>query len=589
MKYIPITIALYLISCFGIAQDVTVDELKQHVYYLASDSLQGRKSGTRGGLMAATYIRDQFRNYDLELPGEDGFQYFEIVTDAALGLSNNLSFDTFSGVPGSDYIPFSFSGNGSLTAPVTFAGYGFDFSSDSLFWNDYEGLDVNGQWVMMFLGDPETENPGSLFASHSDTWGKILRARDHGAGGILFVTPAKMEKNDVVTSLQLERSTSRAGIPVIHVSRRTADLVLASQGKTVEELETRLNVDRKPCSFHSPLQVSASVDVIYQTARTQNVVALLRGSDPVLNQEYIVIGAHYDHLGTGGPGSNSRAPDTIAVHNGADDNASGVAGMLELAEELALSRDQIRRSILFVAFDAEELGLLGSKYFIDQSKELVDKMDAMINFDMIGRFYPDEKPLLISGTGTATESEALLDSIASHLDFRLTYSPEGFGASDHSSFYSREVPVFFITSGAHEDYHMPQDDADRIHYEGSMQIVVFAYDLVMDIANRESPLTFQEAGPKEPPRYGRGFKVTLGIMPDFTATENTGLRVDAVRRGGPADRGGMLKGDVIVGLNGKTVTNIYDYMARLKELETGQVAAVEVIRNGEKQFLLIQL
>jgi S1-C subfamily serine protease len=149
--------------------------------------------------------------------------------------------------------------------------------------------------------------------------------------------------------------------------------------------------------------------------------------------------------------------------------------------------------------------------------------------------------------------------------------------------------VFFITSGAHEDYHMPQDDADRIHYEGSMQIVVFAYDLVMDIANRESPLTFQEAGPKEPPRYGRGFKVTLGIMPDFTATENTGLRVDAVRRGGPADRGGMLKGDVIVGLNGKTVTNIYDYMARLKELETGQVAAVEVIRNGEKQFLLIQL
>lgn len=589
MKYIPLSIALYLIPYFGIGQDLTVSELKQHVYYLASDSLQGRKSGTRGGLMAATYIRDQFRSFDLELLGEDGFQYFEIVTDAALGPSNELSFDTFSGVPGTDYIPFSFSGNGSLTAPVTFAGYGFDFSSDSLSWNDYEGLDVNRQWIMMLLGDPEADNPGSLFASHSDTWGKILKARDLGAAGILFVTPVKMDKNDLISGLRLERSTSGAGIPVIHLSRQTANRILASQEKTIEELEARLNADRHPSSFQFPLEVSASVDIVYQKARIQNIVARLRGSDPVLNQEYIVIGAHYDHLGMGGPGSNSRAPDTIAVHNGADDNASGVAGMLELAEELAMNRDMIRRSILFVAFDAEELGLLGSKHFIDQSKELVDKMDVMINFDMIGRFYPEEKPLLISGTGTATESEALLDTIASHLDFRLTYSPEGFGASDHSSFYSRNVPVFFITSGAHEDYHLPLDDADRIQYDGARRIVSFAYELVMEIANRDASLTFQEAGPKEPPRYGRGFKVTLGIMPDFTSAGNNGLRVDAVRKSGPADRGGMLKGDIIVGLNGKTVTNIYDYMARLKELEAGQVTDVEIIRNGEKQFLLIQL
>lgn len=589
MKSISISLVLFLIAFSGMAQDLTVSELQQHVYYLASDSLQGRKSGTTGGLMAATYIRDQLRSFDLELYGEDGFQYFEIITDAALGPSNHLSFDAFSGVPGTDYVPFSFSGNGSLTAPVTFAGYGFGFSSDSLSWNDYEGLDVGRQWVMMLLGDPETDNPQSFFAPYSDTWGKMLNARDHGAAGILFVTPVKMDKSDMVEGLKLERSTSVAGIPVIHLSRQTANRLLAFQGRTIEELEARLNTDRHPSSFPCQLEVSASVDLVFQKSRTQNVVALLRGSDPVLNQEYIVIGAHYDHLGMGGPGSNSRALDTLAVHNGADDNASGVAGMLELAEELALNREKIRRSIVFVAFDAEELGLLGSKYFIEQSKELVGKMDAMINFDMIGRFYPDEKPLLIGGTGTAAESEALLDSIASRLDLNLTYSPEGFGASDHSSFYSSNVPVFFITSGAHEDYHMPQDDADRIHYDGTRQIVSFAYELVMEIANRDAPLTFQEAGPKEPPRYGRGFKVTLGIMPDFTSTGNTGLRVDAVRKGGPADRGGMLKGDIIVGLNGKTVTNIYDYMARLRELESGQVAAVEVIRGGERQFLLIQL
>ncbi|MDD5507367.1 MAG: M20/M25/M40 family metallo-hydrolase [Bacteroidales bacterium] len=589
MKSTSISIVLYLMAFIGMAQDITVSELQKHVYYLASDSLQGRKSGTLGGLMAATYIRDQLRSFDLELKGEDGFQHFEIITDVALGPSNHLSFDEFSGVPGTDYIPFSFSGNGSLTAPVTFAGYGFNFSSDSLSWNDYEGLDVDRQWVMMLLGDPEADNPQSFFTPYSDTWGKMLKARDHGAAGILFVTPVKMDKSDVVEGLQLERGTSGAGIPVIHLSRRMANRMLASQGRTIEELETRLNANRHAWSFQLPVEVSASVNLVYQKSRTQNVVALLPGSDPVLNQEYIVIGAHYDHLGMGGPGSNSRALDTLAVHNGADDNASGVAGMLELAEEIALNREKIRRSILFIAFDAEESGLLGSKYFIEQSKELVGKMDAMINFDMIGRFYPDEKPLLVSGTGTAAESETLLDSIASHLDFRLTYSREGFGASDHSSFYSSEVPVFFITSGAHEDYHMPEDDADRIRYDGTRQIVSFTYELVMEIANRDASLTFQEAGPKEPPRYGRGFKVTLGIMPDFTSTGNTGLRVDAVRKGGPADRGGMLKGDIIVGLNGKMVTNIYDYMARLKELESGQVAAVEVIRDGERQFLLIQL
>ncbi|MBP6977291.1 MAG: M20/M25/M40 family metallo-hydrolase [Bacteroidales bacterium] len=589
MKYHLIFIILNIFPFWAIAQDITIPELKQHVDYLASDSLQGRRSGTTGGWMAATYIRDQFRSYGLELMGDEGFQYFEIVTDAKLGTPNTLSFESVTGEPGIDFIPFSYSGNGTLTSTVNFVGYGFDFSADSVVWDDYEGMDVSGQWVMILLSDPETDNPGSVFASYGDTWGKILKARDHGAAGIFFVTPVKMEKNDILTGLQLERSTSRAGIPVIHLSRKTADRMLSSMGKTIGELESGLNAGHQPGSFRIPVKVSATVNVIYQKARTQNVVAILRGSDPALAGEYIVVGAHYDHLGMGGPGSNSRALDTVAVHNGADDNASGVAGMLGLAEELTLNRDKIRRSVLFVAFDAEEMGLLGSKYFVDQSKEMMDKTDAMINMDMIGRFYPEEKPLLISGTGTSAESETLLDQVAADLDFKLAYSPEGYGASDHSSFYAVDIPVFFITSGAHDDYHMPEDDADRIHYAGIQQIVAFLYDLMMVMDERESALTFQEAGPKEPPRSGRGFKVTLGILPDFASTDNTGLRIDAVRKGGPADQGGLLKGDRIVALNGKTVTNIYDYMARLKELETGQVAAVEVIREGIRLILLVQL
>lgn len=589
MKHLFFFATLLLIAFYGITQDITVPELKQHVYFLAADSLQGRKAGSQENFQAATYIRDQFSSFGLHLQGQDGFQYFEIVTDAEMGPDNSLGLGTFTGIPGVDFIPFSFSSSGKLRAMVTFTGYGFNISSDTLTWKDYEGLDVAGRWVMVLQGDPEVTDPSSIFAAHGNNWRKILEARDHGAGGVLIVTPVAMDKGDVLPGLQLEKSTARAGIPVIHITRQMANRILQGQGKTIEDLEIQLNSERKPFSFEIPLEVKADVNVVFQTARTQNVVALLPGSDPALMNEFVIIGAHYDHLGMGGPGSNSRALDTIAVHNGADDNASGVAGLLELAEALAMNREQVKRSILFVAFDAEEIGLLGSRYFVEQSKEILERTDAMINFDMIGRFDPEQKPLLIGGTGTSVESEALLDDLATDLDFKLTYSPEGFGASDHSSFYTKDIPVFFISSGAHDDYHKPGDDAHLLDYESMARIVDFAYDLVLEIASREESLTFQEAGPREVPRSGRGYKVVLGIMPDFTSSDNNGLRVDAVRKDGPADRGGMLKGDIIVGLNGKTVTNIYDYMARLNELETDQTTAVEVVRDGVRLILLVQL
>lgn len=589
MKHLLFFTTLLFSAFCGITQEITIPELKQHVCFLAADSLLGRKAGTQENFLAATYIRDQFSSFGLHLQGEDGFQYFEIVTDAEMGPDNSFGFGKFKGIPGVDFIPFSFSSNGKLHAMVTFTGYGFNISSDTLTWNDYKGLDVTNRWVMILQGDPEMADPASIFAAHGHNWRKVLEARDHGAGGVLIVTPVGMDKSDVLSGLTLEKSTARAGIPVIHITRQVANRILLGYDKTIEELEAKLNSERKSFSFEIPLEVNADVDVVFQTARTQNVVALLPGADPALTNEYVIIGAHYDHLGMGGPGSNSRALDTIAVHNGADDNASGVAGLLELAEALAMNRERVKRSILFIAFDAEEIGLLGSKHFVEQSKELIERTDAMINFDMIGRFDPEEKPLLIGGIGTSVESEAILDELAASLDFKLTYSPEGFGASDHSSFYTKDIPVFFISSGAHDDYHMPQDDVHLLDYESMARIVGFTYDLILEIANREDALTFQEAGPREAPRSGRGYKVVLGIMPDFTSSDNNGLRVDAVRKEGPADRSGMLKGDVIVGLNGKTVTNIYDYMARLNELETGQTTAVEVVRDGVRLILLVQL
>jgi len=236
------------------------------------------------------------------------------------------------------------------------------------------------------------------------------------------------------------------------------------------------------------------------------------------------------------------------------------------------------------------MGLLGSKYFVNNCPVDIENIVAMFNFDMIGRFRPDEKALMVGGTGTSVETVEILDSMADDLSFDLAYSSEGFGASDHAAFYGKDIPVFFITTGAHEDYHTPFDDTDRINYKGSVSVAKFAYDLLIEVANRDDALTFQEAGPKERPGGGRrGFKVVLGIMPDFASQESNGLGVDAVRPDGPAYRGGMLKGDRIVALNGKTVTNIYDYMIRLKELKPGDLITVDVIRNEEIQVLIVQL
>jgi len=328
--------------------------------------------------------------------------------------------------------------------------------------------------------------------------------------------------------------------------------------------------------------------VILKKERAQNVVAMLKGSNPALAGQYIIIGAHYDHLGMGGQGSGSRMPDTVAVHYGADDNASGVAGVIELAEKLASEKGNIGRSIVFMAFDAEEMGLIGSKYFVENPLVDLEEVIAMINFDMIGRLKP-AKTVAIGGTGTSEETEQLLKDLEKNSGLEFKLSPEGFGPSDHAAFYNKDIPVFFISTGAHGDYHTPYDNVEAINALGEVMVVKFAEKLVKELANRDDMLTFQEAGPKTRARHGYNFKVTFGIMPDFTSTENDGLRVDAVRGDGPAFAGGMEKGDKIVAIDGKSVGNIYDYMGRLKNLEAGQIVTVDVIRNGKVEVLLIQL
>ena len=334
--------------------------------------------------------------------------------------------------------------------------------------------------------------------------------------------------------------------------------------------------------------IKGTAELIEKKVTTQNVLMTLPGNDSVLKDEYLIIGGHFDHLGMGGPGSSSRAVDTVAIHYGADDNASGIAAMLEIAEKFAGNSDNAR-SIIFAGFAAEEMGLLGSKYLVDHMPVETDRINAMINLDMVGRLK-ESKILQVGGVGTAQELKEIITQFTDSALIKLTLSEEGYGPSDHSSFYGKDIPVLFFSTGAHLDYHTPYDTPDKINYDGLVIISELVYEISSELAGNNKKLAFMEAGPKTLTNRGMRSKgVTLGIMPDFAGNIKNGLRADFVTPGRPADLGGMKKGDIIVAINGQTINNIQDYMFRLSKLEHGETIQVEVLRGDKKELLLIAL
>ena len=567
--------------------EITVADFKRDVTYLASDSLKGRYPGTPGDSLAAAFIREQFIAAGLDLQADNGYQDFEVITGTKAGKNNEITCNNIQGKLYDDFVPAGFSANGEFKAPVVFAGYGFNIHTDSLNWNDYEGLDVKGKWVLVLRGDPEPDNMHSPYIQYAEDRYKSMVAKDQGALGVLLVSGPQTDHEDKLTINRAKENST--GIPVIHLKRDFANKLLQPLDRTVGGIEEQLMKTGKTISFVFPDTLIAHTDIIQNRVKTRNVVALLKGSDPSLQQQLLVIGAHFDHLGMGGPGSTSRVPDTIAVHPGADDNASGISAMLELAGKLSANRDSLKRSILFVAFSAEEMGLLGSKYFVDSSRFFDTRnVTAMFNLDMVGRLN-NKNNLEIGGTGTSAQTEEIISSIPKDSTFTLSFSPAGYGPSDHASFYGKDIPVFFFTTGAHTDYHTPGDIASKIDYTGMVTITGYIYRLVLKVDDYPDKLTFRESGPKQQRSYRSRTKVTLGFMPDFTSQDNNGLGVDFVTPGRPAANGGMKKGDVITAINGKPVNNIQDYMYRLSQLDFGQTISVEVRRNGKKEVLLIQL
>ncbi|HUW93329.1 MAG TPA: M20/M25/M40 family metallo-hydrolase [Bacteroidales bacterium] len=590
MKYsiiVTITVFLLLTSCAGARKhnEITHDELVVLTSYLASDQLAGRETGSPGDHLAELYIRKALRKAGLEPLNGDGIQRFEVPFSAEAGPANRLSVDGHVFESGVEFSPLALSSNDSLKSEVAFAGYGFMIQNDSMQWNDYAGTDMSGKWIMVLRGYPESNPKASDYQSFSSDRMKVLTAKDMGASGVLIVAGESWDSADKIDKPAKGESTS--GIPVIQIKRSVADTILKSSGKTINELEASINSDLVAESFITGVTVDAETEVVVKNVSTANVVMKLPGTG--LKNEYVIVGAHFDHLGMGGPGSSSRALDTIGIHHGADDNASGVALMIEIAEKLAADKKGHQRSIIFVAFTGEEMGLLGSKYFVENMGINPKDVNLMVNLDMVGRMKEGNN-VQVGGVGTAA---GLRDSVIAYTDttlLSLSFTEEGYGPSDHSSFYGKEIPVLFITTGAHLDYHTPFDTSDKLNYAGIVRIGNLFTEVISAAANDSMRLAFREAGPMAPAQgMSRRRGITLGIMPDFAGNIKEGLRADFVTPGKPAAQGGMLKGDIIVAIDNKPVSNIQDYMFRLSHLKAGQIVPVEVIRNDKREVLLIQL
>ena len=567
------------------------DRLQKHIEYLASEQLAGRKAGTPGDSMAAAYIRDQFRAAGATLMLHEGYQYFSLVADVKAGEKNSFAAGGRIFTPEKDFQPFSFSASAEVSAPLVFAGFGIAGESGELKWDDFSGIDVRDKWVMALRGDPEPDNPNSAFIPLATDRAKALSARDRGAAGLLLVSPSSIERSDRTIDVAFDKSVSDAGIPVVSITRNLAAFLLGLPGSAVDSLEKSMLSGHKSINFAGNLEVSVTTEVIRSKVTSRNVIAVIPGSDPRLKDEFIIIGAHYDHLGMGGPGSGSRMIDTTAVHAGADDNASGVASLIELACWFGQQGINRGRSIVFVAFGAEEMGLLGSRHFVSDPPFSLKSVKAMINMDMVGRLKTEEPVVTIAGTGTFTVADSLLNIVASGRPFEVKRSPDGYGPSDHAAFYGEGIPVLFISTGAHADYHTPYDLPERINAAGQHQVTDFVASLIKELSRLNPAPVFSESGSRQQAgHYGRNLKVTLGIMPDVSGAETSGgMKVEGVRKDGPAALSGMVKGDIIVAINGLPVANVYDYMGRMGKLNPGDRVNIEVIRNGSREILIVQL
>jgi hypothetical protein len=541
----------------GTPYRITSDALLQHIAVLAHDSLEGRETGEAGELKAAEYISKQFSEAGLLPAGPGGkwLQPYDFVKLVDFGPANRLAVNGSPWELGVDWEPLKQSVSDSFSFDeVVPVGYGI--TDEDGFWDDYEDVDVAGNAVLIKRYWPEDEeNPHADLEKYSSLAGKILNAIDHDAAGVFFYTP--LSHDDTMMSMGSTRVSSKE-IPVIFL-RRTA----------LERMEFDFEAPQ-------PFSMEGVTELIRVPDTGYNVLGILPGR----SDSTIVIGAHYDHLGYGGPGSGSRYLGVEhLIHNGADDNGSGTSALLELAKHFGSRAGHMEHSVLFCAFSGEEKGLLGSSTFVKGPTVSLDSIRMMINMDMIGRLQNQDKGLAIFGTGTSEEFASFFDTLTNG-NIKMTSKESGTGPSDHTSFYNREIPVLGFFTGAHQDYHKPEDDVEGIDADGILSVANLVTSIVNHFDTLPGNLTFQKTKDPDAGKRMGGFSVTLGIMPDYIS-EVQGLRIDGVSPDRPADRAGMLVGDIITQMGDYTISDIYEYMDALRKFRKGDTVMVTLTREEE--------
>ncbi len=545
---------------------VTTNELRDMVYFLASDSLKGRKPGTPEDSVLTAYIVEHLDISGMVPVNETGLQEVKVENGFTVTDQNRVLIgsgpETI--IRRNDLFIPGFSATDTISGELILSTHVPESAASLL-----EGNIL----TMPFPSDL----PGNPHDAYGFLRSQCLSAADNGAVAVVYFATGPLPSLESEKRLPLP-------IPVVVVTGGSASKMLQSEsgGGIFDMIRSFDNA-----TVSTGLQATIMTEVLPGEMITHNTLATLKGGNRELSDQYIIIGAHHDHLGTGGRGSSSRQQDTTGVHYGADDNASGVAGVIELSQHL-LSRSP-QRSFLFTTFAAEEMGLQGSRTLAADPIVELDRVQAMINLDMIGRLNP-ERQLQIGGIGTSPVFRSLLDSLNEQYNFKMAYSEAGYGPSDHSSFYAEDVPVLFFSTGAHTDYHTPADIPEKLNYEGMKEVLSFVSDLAFILSEMPEQIEFTLAGPKESSgSRGRQGMVTFGLMPDVMYDGSDGMPVSFVTEGKPAAIGGMKGGDIIIAVDGKHVGNVHDYMERLSELEEGQSVIVTVKRDGTSIDLLLKL
>lgn len=572
----------------------TAREFLEPIKFLASDELKGRGNGTPELDRAAKYIADHFHKFKLKPAGDHGkyLQSFELVVGANLGNANAAVFEQgATSTPlkvQQDFVPLSFSASATLKAPLVFAGYGI--TAPEYHYDDYQGLDANGRAVIVLRHEPQENDEHSVFAgkqftTHADVVNKAINAKNHGAKAMILVNDLgnHPDQSDELLRLEEVSGPQEMSIPVIQVKVDTVNSWLKPSGQALDELRQAIDKDlsNHSMSLDAASGLTLTVDIERIHRKVANVVAELPGTDPKFADQYIVVGAHYDHLGLGD--QNSLAPNQKGqVHHGADDNASGISGILELADVLAHSPQRPRHSIVFIGFAGEELGLLGSSYYTQHPPFPLNQAIAMINLDMIGRVSNNR--LYVSGMGTSPGFQQMVQDANRAVEFNLSYSSSGYGASDQTSFTSHEVPVFFFFSGLHSDYHKPSDTWDKIDAASGARVVELVSNVVTGLDGlSEKPQYVRVAEPATSVTGGGGgYGPYFGSIPDFGQVEHGGVKFADVRDGSPAGKAGFRTGDVLIEFDGKKIDNLYDFTYALRARKPGDIVVVTVMRGNEK-------